>query len=308
MITTERFNGIRAFVQAVEAGSFSAAARQLGLSSSSVGKAVARLEQRLDARLFHRTTRSLSLTDEGLAFHDSCLRALGELDRAESALTQRRAVPSGRLRIALPVLYGRDRVMPVLLRLAASYPALSIDAVFSNRPVDFAEDAVDLAVRIGDLDDSATLAARRLGTQHQWVCAAPAYLARCGTPVAPEDLARHDCIGMLRDDRAEPWRFTPKAAGKAGHHVKIAARLRLSALEAVTAAAKAGMGLAQLPAWLVEDAVAAGELTRVLIEYEPDGLPVHAVWPATRQMTARLRAVIDALRDASGSDAPLRNR
>lgn len=300
MITTERFNGIRAFVQAAQAGSFSAAARQLGLSSSSVGKAIARLEQRLDARLFHRTTRSLSLTDEGLAFHESCVRALDELERAESALAARRVVPSGRLRIALPVLYGRDRVMPVLLTLASRYPALEIDAVFSNRAVDFAEDAVDLAVRIGELDDSPTLAARLLDRQRLCVCAAPAYLLRHGTPATPDELARHACIGMLRDDHAEPWRFQSEQGP--ARQVKVAARLRLGALEAVAAAAKAGHGLAQLPAWLVDDAVSAGELVPVLNAYAAPGLPVHAVWPATRRMTARLRVVIDALRDAIAAE------
>lgn len=296
MISNERFNGIRAFVQAAQAGSFSAAARQLGLSSSTVGKAIARLEQRLDARLFHRTTRSLSLTDEGLAFHDSCVRALEELERAESALAERRLVPSGRLRIALPVLFGRDRVMPVLLALAARHPALEIDAVFSNRPVDFAEEGVDLAVRIGDLDNSPTLAAHRLGRQRLVVCAAPAYLAERGAPATPEDLAGHACIGMLRNDHAEPWRF--QASAGSVRYVRVQARLRLGHLEAVVAAAKAGHGLAQLPAWLVHDALRAGELAPVLSAYEAEGLPVHALWPATRRMTARLRAVIDALREA----------
>ena len=149
MISNERFAGIRAFVQAVEAGSFSRAAQQLGMSPSSVGKAVARLEQRLDVRLFHRTTRSLSLTDEGLAFHDSCVRALAELEQAENALAERRMQPAGRLRIAVPVLLGRDWVMPLLLKLAGDYPALEIEARFSNQPVDFAEQGCDLAVRIG---------------------------------------------------------------------------------------------------------------------------------------------------------------
>ena len=191
MISNERFAGIRAFVQAVEAGSFSRAAQQLGMSPSSVGKAVARLEQRLDVRLFHRTTRSLSLTDEGLAFHDSCVRALAELEQAESTLAERRIQPAGRLRIAVPVLLGRDWVMPLLLQLAADYPALEIEARFSNQPVDFAEQGCDLAVRIGLLDDSASLAARQLGVQKLVVCAAPAYLARHGAPVTPQALNGH---------------------------------------------------------------------------------------------------------------------
>lgn len=293
MISNERFAGIRAFVQAVEAGSFSRAAQQLGMSPSSVGKAVARLEQRLDVRLFHRTTRSLSLTDEGLAFHDSCVRALAELEQAESTLAERRIQPSGRLRIAVPVLLGRDWVMPLLLQLAADYPALDIEARFSNQPVDFAEQGCDLAVRIGLLDDSASLAARQLGLQKLVVCAAPAYLARHGAPVTPQALNGHACIGMLRDEQLEAWQLRD-ASGNIS--VNISARLRLGHLEAVRQAALAGHGLAQLPRWLVEKELASGQLQAVLEAFTGPGLPLYAAWPASRAMTARLRLVIDTLR------------
>ena len=293
MISNERFAGIRAFVQAVEAGSFSRAAQQLGMSPSSVGKAVARLEQRLDVRLFHRTTRSLSLTDEGLAFHDSCVRALAELEQAESTLAERRIQPAGRLRIAVPVLLGRDWVMPLLLQLAADYPALEIEARFSNQPVDFAEQGCDLAVRIGLLDDSASLAARQLGVQKLVVCAAPAYLARHGAPVTPQALNGHACIGMLRDEQLEAWQLRD-ANGNIS--VNISARLRLGHLEAVRQAALAGHGLAQLPRWLVEKELASGQLQAVLEAFAGPGLPLYAAWPASRAMTARLRLVIDTLR------------
>ena len=293
MISNERFAGIRAFVQAVEAGSFSRAAQPLGMSPSSVGKAVARLEQRLDVRLFHRTTRSLSLTDEGLAFHDSCVRALAELEQAESTLAERRIQPAGRLRIAVPVLLGRDWVMPLLLQLAADYPALEIEARFSNQPVDFAEQGCDLAVRIGLLDDSASLAARQLGVQKLVVCAAPAYLARHGAPVTPQALNGHACIGMLRDEQLEAWQLR-EASGNIS--VNISARLRLGHLEAVRQAALAGHGLAQLPRWLVEKELASGQLQAVLEAFAGPGLPLYAAWPASRAMTARLRLVIDTLR------------
>ncbi|WP_300760077.1 LysR family transcriptional regulator [Janthinobacterium sp.] len=294
MISNERFAGIRAFVQAVEAGSFSRAAQQLGMSPSSVGKAVARLEQRLDARLFHRTTRSLSLTDEGLAFHDSCLRALRELEQAEAGLAERRSQPAGRLRITVPVLLGRDWVMPVLLQLAVQYPALAIEAQFSNRPVDFAEEGCDLAVRIGLLQDSANLAARQLGVQRLAVCAAPAYLAQHGAPATPDALEQYACIAMLRDGRLEAWKFQDQQ-GKP-RDVAITARLRLGHLEAVRQAALAGHGLAQLPVWLVETELASGRLQMVLEPYATAGMPLYAAWPASRAMTARLRLVIDTLR------------
>lgn len=290
MISNERFAGIRAFVQAVEAGSFSRAAQQLGLSPSSVGKAVARLEQRLDTRLFHRTTRSLSLTGEGLAFHDSCVRALAELEQAESALAERRLQPTGRLRITVPVLLGRDWVTPLLLTLASAYPALDIEVQFSNHAVDFAEQGCDLAVRIGLLDDSARLAARQLGVQHLVVCAAPAYLALHGAPQSPGEVSNHACIGMLRDERLEDWQFRDAI-------VRITARLRLGHLEAVKQAAVAGHGLAQLPRWLVAQELASGQLQEVLAPFAGPGLPLYAAWPATRAMTARLRLVIDTLRE-----------
>ena len=294
MISNERFAGIRAFVQAVEAGSFSRAAQQLGMSPSSVGKAVARLERRLATRLFHRTTRSLSLTDEGLVFHESCLRALRELEQAEAGLAERRAQPTGRLRIAMPVLLGRDWVMPQLLQLAGDYPALSIEAQFSNRAVDFAEEGCDLAVRIGLLEDSAHLAARQLGVQRLVLCAAPAYLARHGVPATPAELAQHACIGTLREGGLEAWQFQDGHGKPYG--VPVAARLRLGHLEAVAQAALAGHGLAQLPRWLVADALADGRLHAVLDDYAGPGLPLYAAWPATRAMTARLRLVIDTLR------------
>lgn len=296
MISNERFAGIRAFVEAVEQGSFSRAAQQLGLSPSSVGKAVARLEQRLDVRLFHRTTRSLSLTDEGLAFHESCLRALRELEQAEAALAERRVQPAGRLRIAMPVLLGRDWVMPQLLALAARYPALEIEAQFSNRPIDFAEEGCDLAVRIGLQDDSANLAARQLGVQRLAVCAAPSYLAQHGVPDTPAQLERHACIGMLRESRLEHWQFQD-SSGKVRQQ-RINARLRLGHLEAVLQAALAGHGLAQLPAWLIEKELASGALHSVLAAHAGPGLPLYAAWPASRAMTARVRLVIDTLRAA----------
>lgn len=299
MNTIERFNGVQAFLQTVEAGSFSQAARQLNLSVSSVGKAVARLEQRLNTRLFHRSTRRMALTDEGRSFHEGCLRAMEQLESAESLLMERRSVPSGRLRIALPVLYGRDRVLPILLPLAERHPQLQIEAAFSNRAIDFSEDAYDLAVRIGRLEAGASLAAKRIGTQRLAVCASPAYLARAGEPSSPADLKHHACLPLMRAAGLEPWQFA--GSGKAAMLVEAPGRIRLGHLEAVVQAARMGQGLAQVPAWLIERDVAEGALRIVLTEHETAGLPIHVVWPATRSMTARLRLVIDALAPSPGA-------
>ena len=205
--------------------------------------------------------------------------------------------PAGRLRIAVPVLLGRDWVMPLLLKLAGDYPALEIEARFFNQPVDFAEQGCDLAVRIGLLDDSASLAARQLGVQKLVVCAAPAYLARHGAPATPQALNSHACIGMLRDEQLEAWQLR-ETNGNFSVHVsmKISARLRLGNLEAVRQAALAGHGLAQLPRWLVEKELASGQLQAVLEAFAGPGPPLYAAWPASRAMTARLRLVIDTLR------------
>jgi DNA-binding transcriptional LysR family regulator len=304
MISSERFNGIRAFVQAVQAGSFTEAALQLGLSKSAVGKAIARLEERLQVRLVHRTTRSLSLTDEGQAFYASCVRALAELENAEAALASRQISPSGRLRVSLPSLFGGRWVMPVLLELASRYEPLEIEATFTGRRIDFAEEGIDLAVRIGELDAGASLTARYLGMQRLVVCAAPAYFAAHGRPRTVDELASHRCIGLLRNGTTEPWRFKGRSRGSDSRTAAVPARLRIGQLDAITAAARLGHGIAQLPLWLAADAIREGQLEPVLAEEEGPGLPIHVAWPASQMMPPRVRAAVDALLERFTPTAP----
>lgn len=293
MLSSERFNGIRAFVQAVDAGSFSEAALQLGLSKSAVGKAIARLEMRLNSRLLHRSTRSLSLTDEGRAFYTSCVRALTELENVETALSNRRVEPAGQLRVSLPSLFGSQWVMPIFLDLADRYEHLQIEATFTAQRADFAEDGIDLVVRIGELDAGATLTARRLGTQRLVVCAAPAYLDAHGRPQAIQDLASHACIGFLKDGVLDPWRF--KGHGDDNRSVTVPTRMRLSNVDAVITAVRRGHGIAQLPRWLVAAALCRNEFESILGEYEGPGLPIHVAWPATQMLPPRVRVAVDAL-------------
>jgi DNA-binding transcriptional LysR family regulator len=191
---SDRLGGIAAFVQAAESGSFALAAQRLNLTRSAVGKSIARLEQRLGMRLFHRTTRRQNLTDDGQAFYESCLRALRELENAEAALESGRQVPSGRLRVSMAVVFGRHCVAPILTRLAAGHPALELDLSFNDRPVDLIEDGFDLAVRGGAIADQDGLMMRRLGEQRMNVVATPGYLARHGTPQSLADLAAHDGV------------------------------------------------------------------------------------------------------------------
>jgi DNA-binding transcriptional LysR family regulator len=290
---SERLAGVAAFVAAVETGSFAAAGGRLGLSRSAVGKTLARLEGRLGVRLLHRTTRSLSLTEDGQAFYERCVRALAELEAAESALEAGRREPAGRVRLTAPLLVGRRLVAPVLRELAVRHPALELEASFSGRPVDLVEERYDVAVRSGPLPDTTGLKARKLGTQPMAVCASPGYLAAHGTPASLEALAGHRAVLYAREGQTRPWRFPD---GKGGLTlVPMQGRVRFDDVEAVADAAEAGAGLAWVPAWLVAERLRAGALVHVLPDVEPLHIDVHAVWPHAPHLPLRLRAVLDAL-------------
>lgn len=296
MASVDNLGGIAAFVTAVESGGFSAAAERLHLSRSTVGKTVARLEARLGVRLFHRTTRSLNLTDEGQAYYERCVRVMRELELAEDELQQGRRAPVGRLRISVPVLFGRLCVAPVLLDVAAAHPQLQLEIGFSDRRVELIEEGIDLAIRVGPLADTAGLKMRPLGEMHMLVCATPSYLAAHGTPQTAEALAEHNAILYGRLGRNVSWQFIDEAGQQV--MVRPRARLALDDLEAMAAAVRAGLGISRLPRWLVAEQLASGELVAVLPGLHTVGFPVHAVWPYTRQYSARLRVVLDALAQA----------
>ena len=290
---SERLSGIAAFVAVADRGSFAAGARRLSLSRSAAGKTVARLEERLGVRLFHRTTRSLSLTEDGQAFYERCVRALAELDAAQSMLESGRNEPMGRLRISVPVLFGRRCVSPVLLALARQHRGLEFEVSFTDQPVDLFEVGFDLAVRNGALPDSAGLMSRKLARQRMAVCATPAYLAAHGRPSRIDDLAAHEGVVYSRGGRTRRWAFLDGRGGQ--REVDMRARIRLDDLEAMLDAALADMGLCWLPCWLIADRVASGELVRVLDDIPGISLNSYALWPQTPHLPARMRIVIDAL-------------
>ena len=290
---SERLNGISAFVQAVEAGSFAQAAQRMSLTRSAVGKSIARLEQRLGVRLFQRTTRSQRLTADGEAYYERCVRALAELDAADAALETGRREPSGRLRVSCPVLFGRRCVAPILVALANQHPGLALEIAFSDRVVDLVEEGFDLAVRIGELPDSDTLAARKLGSQRMGICAAPSYLARHGTPASVAEFRGHAGIiyGRLGEHRVWPVR---EADGTVTE-ISIEARLQFDDLQAIADAALAGVGLAWLPCWMLAQHRKAGELVMVMDSERVLAKEIHAVWPKSRYLPSKTRAAIDAL-------------
>ncbi|WP_101505103.1 LysR family transcriptional regulator [Erwinia sp. B116] len=292
MINTDRLNGIRAFVQAAQAGGFSLAAEQLGLSRSTVGKAVARLEARLQVTLFLRTTRTLSLTSEGRQFYQDCVQILANLDAAENRLTTQAQQPSGRLRVAAPPLFGEKWVMPQLLPLTRRWPGLALEMLFSVKRIDLASGGTDLAIRIGDPGPHNDLTARLLGQQRLVLCASADYFCRLSQPATLGDLRAHAQLGLLERGRSQPWLLR---SGDEDIHWQPADRLRFSSMSAVCSAALAGYGIAQLPRWLVGDDLASGRLVEVLAESAGEGLPVYAVWLKTAAMPQRLRVAIDTL-------------
>ncbi|WP_432240378.1 LysR family transcriptional regulator [Herbaspirillum robiniae] len=289
----DSFNGISVFVQAVEAGSFARAAERMHLSRSAVGKGIARLEERLGVRLFHRTTRSQSLTDEGQAYYERCLRALAELESGEALLGDGKREPSGRVKLSMPVLFGRICVAPLLVELARRHPQLEISASFSDRRVDLVDEGVDLVLRSGDMHDSGGLAARKLGVQTLMLCAAPAYLAQHGRPQRLDDLARHHAILYGRGARDDGWQLRDQQGRL--REAPVLSRLRFDDLEAIAAAAVAGAGLARLPCWLIAAHVKSGRLVKVMEEESYIAIDMHLAWTPMRHMPHRLRTVIDEL-------------
>jgi DNA-binding transcriptional LysR family regulator len=290
---TDRLGGIGAFVQAVEAGSFALAGERLHLSSSAISKSIARLEARLGVRLFHRSTRRLALTEEGHAFYEHCTRALAELETAEARLASGRQVPSGRLRVSVPVLFGRRCVAPILLHTARQHRQLALEIAFTDRRVDLVEDGFDLAVRIGPLEDTPGLQARRLGGFRIETCAAPAYLEAHAPPRQPDDLSAHQIIQYGRSGSARPWTFVDRTGRR--HAIHVAARVWMDDLDSLADAAIAGMGIARLPSWMLNEHLRSGALSRVLEDCEGESLEINLVWPASPHTPCKLRAAIDAL-------------
>lgn len=293
MIEPGGLQGIVAFVQAVEAKSFTLAAQRMSVSKSAVGKSIARLEERLGVKLLNRTTRALSLTCEGEVFHASCLRALSDLDTAQALLASRRQVPAGRLRVDLPLSFGRRCIAPMLFEIAANLPELTLEIAFNDRRVDLIEEGVDLAIRMGDLDDHAGLVARRLHRQRCAVCASPAYLDSRGHPEHLDDLAKHACIVYGRDGRISPW-LLRDADGRI-RSITPRGRLVLGHGEAMLDAALAGHGLTYLPTWLMGEHVRRGELELVLSDTTLDDVSIHALWPKARDLAPKVRVVVDEL-------------
>jgi DNA-binding transcriptional LysR family regulator len=287
----DHMSGMVIFTRAAETLSFAEAGRQLGLSSSAIGKAVARLETRLAVRLFHRSTRSVRLTPEGELFLARCQRILNEIEEAESELAISREKPAGRLRVSIPLV--GTLLMPVLSGFMRNYPDVQLDIDFSDRMVDVIEDGFDVVLRTGDAVDS-QLTMRTLGHYSHVIVGSPAYLARHGTPATPEELVAHACLQhrFSRTGRLRVWAFTRDGAR---FDVELPSTAIATAVEPLIALAEQGLGLTNAPDFAVRAQLANGSLVTVLREFTNDRIPFNALWPSGRMTPPKVRAFVDFL-------------
>ncbi|GGF84835.1 LysR family transcriptional regulator [Azorhizobium oxalatiphilum] len=285
----DQLSAISAFVRSAETGSFVAAGRQLGLTASAVGKAVARLEQRLEVRLFHRNTRNMTLTAEGQIFLDRCRRIFEEVEAAEAELAHAVRTPRGRLRVSLP-LVGM-LLSPVLAAFMRAYPEVRLDLDFTDRLVDVVEEGFDVVIRTGRPSDS-RLMSRSAGRFRLKIVASPAYLERHGRPERPQDLAQHQCLHQRSPTtgKLRPWPFVrPEEAGR----IELPETMSATAIDPLICLAVEGLGIACLPPFAVTAEIADGRLVELLDEQLIETDQFNVLWPAGRNLAPKVRAFVD---------------
>ncbi len=278
-----------AVVQVAEHGTFVAAAKVLGMSTSAISKAIARLEQDLKVKLFHRTTRSVSLTPEGERYVLGIKPLLIEIDALTAEIRDHRATPKGLLRISAPDAFARNVLAPVLNQFRSRYPDIQIDLSLEDRDVDLAGEQLDVAIRTGGLPDNATLVARKLYSDPLITCAAQGYLDTHGTPKNPQDLQQHNCLPFrnLRTGRTVPWLFAND------ERMVPAGQPTINDIEAVCQIAVSGAGIAQLPGHLAARFISTGQLQEILRLFRPPDVPVSAIYLNRRFVSPRIRSFID---------------
>jgi DNA-binding transcriptional LysR family regulator len=288
----DRFQGIRVFAQVVESGSFSAAADKLGLSATATSRHVAELEAHLRTRLLNRTTRRVSLTESGRAFYERSVQLLADLDEAEQEALRAAVVPRGTIKLTASVNFGARHVAPAIAEFLAAHSEVRFDVSLSDRVVDLVEEGFDLAIRIGP-PGSENIVARKLGETRLVPCASPAYLAAHGAPQVPEDLARHNCFTYEYVTPRNLWRFRDPGGGE--RPVRVSGNLHSNNGDLLAEAAARAAGIVFEPAFIVGPEVRAGRLVPLLQDFEPPAMPIYAVYPSRKHLSAKVRLFVDFL-------------
>ncbi|GAB5486594.1 MAG: LysR family transcriptional regulator [Parasphingorhabdus sp.] len=286
----DRLQTLEMFVSVAEKGGFAAAAKGLRVSPPAVTRGISALEQRLGTSLFHRSTRAVSLTDDGAAFLPKARQILADLNDAERQLSGATSEPRGQFYITAPVAFGRIHVLPVIIRLLEQHPDLDIRMMLIDRNVRMVEEGIDMAVRIGPLADSALIAVP-IGQVRQKIVASPAYLARHGHPHKPADLSDHQTIGSSGPRAVSEWRLGQRKP------VRIKPRLLLNTVDSIVAAAEAGLGVANLLSYQVEESIRTGRLLELLKPENPIPLPINLLFERSRRSLPATRPFIDAMKN-----------
>lgn len=285
----DNINGMLAFVRAAQFQSFTAAGERLGISASAVGKSVARLETRLNVRLFNRSTRRISLTDEGQLFFERCQAIVSQIEEAEHELSRLSSLPRGKLRVSLPAI-GYRILLPYLAEFMQRYPEIELELDFSDRMVDIIAEGVDVAVRSGELTDSEMMS-RTLGPFRFVIVGSPGYFARHPQPQHPQDLLQHLCLRYRfpKNGQFQSWDF------KEDYHITLPVPLSFNNLEGLLQASLRGVGLTYVPQFIVREYLASGELISVLEDCLSDAGKFSMVWPSSRHLLPKIRVFIDFL-------------
>lgn len=282
-----QWEGISEFVYVAENESFTLASKKMAISTAQVSRQISALEKRLNIKLFYRTTRKVSLTEEGRIFYQHCRSVLDGLDAAERAITNLQSKPQGKIKLTAPVTYGEKQILPLVNDFLKQYSDVEVSAYLSNQRVDLVEDGYDLAIRLGNLSDSSMMA-KKLGERSNFVCASPLYLQKHGIPHSISELNKHSCLLGTNDY----WHFRESDKEKS---VRITGRLRYNSGYSLTDAALKGLGIVQLPDYYIKQHLQSGELVTLLDNYRAPDEGIWAIYPQNRHLSPKIRLLVDYL-------------
>lgn len=287
------WEGVSEFVSVAQTSSFTGASKILGISTAQVSRQVSALENRLNTKLFYRTTRKVSLTEEGAVYYRHCRQVMTGLEDAERAISNLRNAPQGLVKLTAPVTYGEKYIMPLVIDFMAQYPEIEVIMVLSNQTVDLVEGGFDLAIRLGNLDDSSMMA-KRLTSRTQYVCASPHYLEQFGIPHSLSELKQHNCLV----GNTNHWRFIESNKEKL---IRVSGSLTCNSGYALRDAAIQGIGLIKLPDYYIGEDLKSGDLVSILENYQEPEEGIWALYPQNRHLSPKVRLLVDYLAEQLGS-------